>query len=181
VVVERCLELIRDLDEPAVLDVGTGSGAIALAIVDEHPGARITAIDVSEDALDVARQNAAANHLSVRFERRDLLTGLDGTYDLVVSNPPYVSADEIEDLEPEVRDWEPRIATVGNRHTETIAGTARNAIRPGGWLVLEVAAGRGDLTARLLRELGYEEVRANPDLAGRDRVVEGQWTAANRR
>jgi release factor glutamine methyltransferase len=181
VVVERCLSLLRGLERPDVLDVGTGSGAIALAIADEHPGARVTAIDVSEDALEVARENAAAGRLPVRFERRDLLGGLDGIYDLVVSNPPYVSAEEIEELEPEVRDWEPRIATVGDTHTEAITRAARGAIRPGGWLVLEVAAGRCEATARLLQKLGYEQVRASPDLAGRERVVEGQWTRSSKR
>jgi release factor glutamine methyltransferase len=177
VVVERCLALLRGLDSPAVLDVGTGSGAIALAIADEHPGARVTAIDVSDDALALARENAAATGLTVVFERRDLRDGFAGSYDLVVSNPPYVTLEEIEGLEPEVRDWEPRLATVGEEHTELIARAAREAL-PNGWLVLEVADGRGPSVAGLLEELGYENVQASPDLAGRDRAVEGQWRAS---
>jgi release factor glutamine methyltransferase len=181
VVVERCLELLRGLDEPEVLDVGTGSGAIALAIADEHPGAKVTAIDISEDALRLARENAAATGLEVAFELRDLATGFAGQYDLVVSNPPYVSTEEIDELEPEVRDWEPRLATVGSEHTEAIARAARGVLRPGGRLVLEVAEGRGETTALLLRSLGYDEVRASPDLAGRDRVVEGRWGTSSRR
>jgi release factor glutamine methyltransferase len=175
VVVGRCLELLRGLDSPAVLDVGTGSGAIALAIADEHPGARVTAIDVSEDALEVARENAAATGLRVMFERRDVRDGLAGSYDLVVSNPPYVGADEIEQLQPEVRDWEPRAATVGDVHTALIAGEAPGVLRAGGWLVLEVGDGQAERVARLLGELGYDRVRAGADLAGRDRVVEGRW------
>lgn len=178
VVVERCLELLRGTEAPAVLDVGTGSGAIALAIADEHPGARVTAIDVSPGALDVARANAAAAGLDVAFELRDLREGLAGSYDLVVSNPPYVTAAEIEGLEPEVRDWEPRLATVGDDHTATIAAEAATVLVRGGWLVLEVADGRGEAVAELLRETGYEEVAASPDLAGRDRVVEGRWPSA---
>lgn len=181
VVVERCLELLRGLDTPAVLDVGTGSGAIALAIEDELPAARVTAIDVSEGALELARENAAATRLNVRFDCADLRQGLTGRYDLVVSNPPYVSIDEIETLEPEVRDWEPRIATVGDGHTELIARAAREVLDPRGWLVLEIAAGARERTTELLRDLGYEEVRAGPDLAGRDRVVEGQWLTSGRR
>jgi release factor glutamine methyltransferase len=176
VVVERCLGLIGNLAGPRVLDVGTGSGAIALAIADEHPGARVTAIDVSEEALDLARENAAATGLDVSFELRDARDGLDGVYDLVVSNPPYVSAEEIETLEPEVRDWEPRTATVGEEHTAAIATGAARVLDPGGWLVLEIAAGRGDEVARLLRGLGYADVCAGTDLSGRDRVVEGRWT-----
>ena len=94
-----------------MLDVGTGSGAIALAIADEHAGAEVTAVDSSTDALEVALANAAAAELAarVRFLRHDLTEGLDlGEFDLVVSNPPYIRPDEIDALEPEVRDWEPR-------------------------------------------------------------------------
>ena len=176
VVVGRCLALIRDVAEPSVLDVGTGSGAIALAIADEHPGARVTAIDVSADALALAGDNANATGLTVTFAQHDVRDGLEGTYDLVVSNPPYVTADEIETLDPEVRDWEPRIATVGADHTAVIADEATRVLVPDGHLVLEVADGRGEEVARLLADRGYQDVRASSDLAGRDRVVEGRWT-----
>jgi release factor glutamine methyltransferase len=175
VVVERCLELLRGLDAPAVLDVGAGSGAIALAISDEHPGARVTAIDISEEALELAQENARTAGLEVTFEHRDVRDGLVGSYDLVVSNPPYVTAEEIDGLEPEVRDWEPRTATVGDDHTEVIAAGAADVLRPGGWLVLEVGDGRAGAVCRLLRELGYEQVTTASDLTGRDRVVEGKW------
>jgi release factor glutamine methyltransferase len=178
VVVQRCLELLAGMPEPAVLDVGTGSGAIALAIADEHPGARVTAIDVSAEALELARENADAAGLEVVFELRDVSDGLDGVYDLVVSNPPYVSPEEIEELEPEVRDWEPRVATVGDEHTAVIADGAAGALVPGGHLVLEVADGRADDVARLLRDRGYDDVRTGRDLTGRDRVVEGRWSSA---
>jgi release factor glutamine methyltransferase len=174
-VVERCLELLRGLDAPAVLDVGVGSGAIALAIADEHPAARVTAIDVSEGALEVARENASATGLEITFEQRDVREGLVGSYDLVVSNPPYVTAEEIEQLEPEVRDWEPRTATVGDDHTEAIAAAATEVLNPGGWLVLEVGDGRAGAVATVLQELGYEEISTAPDLTGRDRVVGGRW------
>jgi release factor glutamine methyltransferase len=178
VVVQRCLELLADVSEPTVLDIGTGSGAIALAIADEHPGARVTAIDVSADALELAAENADATGLEVVFEHRDLQDGLEGTYDLVVSNPPYVTAEEIEGLEPEVRDWEPRIATVGEEHTAAIAEEAARVLVSGGHLVLEVADGRADEVSRLLRERGYGEVHQGRDLTGRDRVVEGRWSSA---
>jgi release factor glutamine methyltransferase len=175
VVVERCLELLRGLDSPTVLDVGVGSGAIALAIADEHPGARVTAIDVSEEALEVARENARTTGLEVTFEHRDVRDGLAGSYDLVVSNPPYVTADEIEELEPEVRDWEPRTATVGDDHTEVIAAAAAEVLKPGAWLVLEVGGGQAGAVVARLQKLGYEDVTTVPDLAGRDRVVGGRW------
>jgi release factor glutamine methyltransferase len=177
VVVERCLELLQGLDRPAVLDVGTGSGAIALAIADEHPGARVTAIDVSTGALEVARENARAAGLDVTLADHDVRVGLEGAYDLVVSNPPYVTDEEIETLEPEVRDWEPRIATVGEEHTAAVASAASEVLVAGGHLVLEVADGRADDVAGLLRGVGYDEVRSGRDLTGRDRVVEGRWSS----
>jgi release factor glutamine methyltransferase len=174
VVVERCLARIEGLAEPRVLDVGTGSGAIALAIADEHPGARVTAIDASEDALEVARANAERTGLAVDFRQRDLFEGLpEGPWDLVVSNPPYIREEEVEDLGPEVRDWEPRAAVVGEGTTEGVARAALDVLRPGGALVLETGGGGAEEVARLLRDLGYEDVRVTDDLTGRSRVAEG--------
>jgi len=177
VVVERCLELLRGLEQPAVLDVGTGSGAIALAIADEHPGARVTAIDVAADALEVARENARVSGIDVDFAEHDVRDGLEGAYDLVVSNPPYVTAEEIETLEPEVRDWEPRIATVGEEHTAAIAAAATAVLVHGGHLVLEVADGRAGEVSNVLARLGYEDIRTGEDLTGRERVLEGRWSS----
>jgi release factor glutamine methyltransferase len=182
VVVERCLALIGRVAEPRVLDVGTGSGAIALAIADEHPSARVTGIDASADALDVARGNAHDTNLAVEFVAWDLFAGLPaGPWDLVVSNPPYVRADEIDSLEPEVRDWEPRAALVGDGATEAVARGARDVLEEGGALVLEVADGDAERVARLLQDLGYAGVGTTKDLSGRDRVVDGVTTSADRR
>ena len=178
VVVERCLAGLADVPEPEVLDVGTGTGAIALAIADEHPGARVTAIDVSSDALDLARENAELTGLAarVRFEEHDVAGGLQGgPYDLVVSNPPYVDPSELATLQPEVRDWEPKEALLGRGVTKAIAAAARDVLRPGAWLVLEVADGTARDVSALLSDLGFAPVEATPDLAGRDRVVEGRW------
>jgi release factor glutamine methyltransferase len=174
VVVERALGLVAGRAEPRALDVGTGSGAIALAIADEHPGARVTALDVSAAALALAGENAERAGLGVELLRWDLFDGLPaGPWDLVVSNPPYVAPDEIETLDPEVREWEPRLALVAEGATESIARSARYVLRSGGALVLETGAGRAQSVAALLRGLGYVDVRVTQDLAGRDRVVEG--------
>jgi release factor glutamine methyltransferase len=178
VVVERCLELLRGLDRPVVLDVGTGSGAIALAIADEHQGARVTAIDVSVGALEVARENARAAELDVTFVEHDVDYGLEGEYDLVVSNPPYVGSEEIETLEPEVRDWEPRGATVagetGLEAIERLVAQAPAALEPGGALVLEVGAGQAAAVAALLEGAGLAGVGRGPDHAGIERIVWGR-------
>ena len=175
VVVERCLEHLRGIAEPRVLDIGVGSGAIALALADEHPGARIVAVDASEGALALARENLARLDGDGRIELRrgDFLHGVSGPFDLVVSNPPYVRPEEYESLQPEIRLWEPPEALVGVGVGETIAREARAVLRPAGWLVLECGDGQAEALAAELRALGYEDVRATPDLAARDRVVEG--------
>ncbi len=178
IVVERVLEHLDGVVEPAVLDVGTGTGAIALAIVDEHPRARVTAIDASEDALALARENLELLGINgrVRLVEHDLTEGLGhDAFDLVVSNPPYIEPEDIETLQPEVRDWEPRIALVAHGATEAVARAATEALRPGGWVVLEIAENQAVSVAGLLRDLGYERLRVSPDMAGRDRVIEAQW------
>jgi release factor glutamine methyltransferase len=177
IVVERCLALIAELRTPRVLDVGTGSGAIALAIGDEHPGSQVTVVAASPGALEVAGANATRTGSAVELGEWDLFTGLPaGPWDLVVSNPPYVRPEELDTLEPEVRDWEPREALVGVGATEAIARGAVEVLRPGGALVLEVAAGDAVRVAALLVELGYLDVVVTPDLSGRDRVVEAVTT-----
>lgn len=178
IVVERALEHIRDESDPDVLDVGTGTGAIALAIADEHAGARITAIDASPHALALAEENRELTGINGRVQlvEHDLTEGLGRSqFDLVVSNPPYVEPEDLPTLQPEVRDWEPHVALVASGATEAVARAATDALRPGGWLVLETAAGTGERIRGLLQELGYERVTITPDLAGRDRVVEGNW------
>jgi len=175
IVVERCLARLRDVEAPRVLDVGTGTGAIALALADELPGARVTAIDVSADALALARENVARTGLDVELLEHDLRAGLPaGPWDLVVSNPPYVEPAELDTLMADVRDFEPHVALVGRGATEAIARAAMAELTPGGWLVVEVGDGQAAGTLTLLEGLGYAEGRITPDLAGRDRVVEGR-------
>jgi len=176
IVVERCLERLRDLPEPDVIDIGTGSGAIALALADEHPGARVVATDISEGALAVAAENRERCGLDGRVELvlGHLSAHLPGPFDLVVSNPPYVLPEEWETLEPEVRLFEPYEAVVGVHSTQAVARRATAILRPGGWLVLEIGERRAAEVASLLERLGYRDVAVTHDLAGRERVVEGR-------
>jgi release factor glutamine methyltransferase len=177
VLVERCLARLEGLAEPRVLDVGVGSGAIALAIAEEHPGAHVLAVDRSSDALAVAEENLSRTAVNgrVRFRQGDLLAGIAGPFDLVVSNPPYVTPEDFETLQPEIRLYEPRDALVGAGVGEAIAHEARSVLAPGGWILFECGDGQaGDLAAELER-LGYANVTKSRDLAGRERVVEAAW------
>jgi release factor glutamine methyltransferase len=174
-VVERCVALLEGRDAPRVLDVGTGSGAIALAIADEHPGARVTGIDVSAEALSLARENSARTGVAIELLEIDLLSGLPGAdWDLVVSNPPYVRPDEATGLAPEVVDWEPHVALFDAGHTETLVRAAAAVLATGGALVLESYDERARAVADLLSRAGFSDVAVTRDLAGRDRVVEGR-------
>ena len=168
IVVERCLALLTGLDASRVLDVGVGSGAIALSIADEAPRAHVTGVDSSAQALALARENAERLGLAVELREGGLEDAAAG-WDLVVSNPPYVDPAEIEQLEPEVRDWEPRGALVGAGLHEQLARVAETT-----WLVLEAGDAQARMLAAVLEDLDYVDVRVTPDLAGRERVVEGR-------
>ena len=173
--VERALVLAEGIERPRILDIGVGSGAIALALKDERPDTRVVGVDVSTGALELAAENARRLGLAVELRPGDVEAAAEG-WELVVSNPPYVEPDELATLQPEVRHWEPHVALVALGATEAVAQAATEALRPGGWLVLETAACSGERIRGLLDDLGYEDVAITPDLAGRDRVVEGRWT-----
>jgi release factor glutamine methyltransferase len=176
IVVERCLVLLEGLESPRVVDVGTGTGAIALSIAQERPNARVHATDISPAAIELARENADANGLAVEFREGDLLAGFEGPFDLLVSNPPYVDPGEFYALEPELREWEPRDALVANGQTERLARDAEEVLN--GWLVLEVHEARARIVAESLERAGYSSVGIVNDLAGRERVVEAWWGTA---
>ena len=177
IVVERCLALLAGVVAPRVLDVGTGSGAIALAIADEHSGARVTGIDISVDALALAQENVAHTGVAIELRRHDVADGLPGSgWELVVSNPPYVAPEELETLAPDVREWEPDLALVARGQTQWLVHACVAGLRPGGALVVETSERGAGPLAGLLGESGFEEVRVTCDLAGRERVVEGRRT-----
>ena len=176
VLVERAVEVLPQ-GEPLVVDVGTGTGAVALAIKRFRPQATVVATDRSPDAVRVARANASRHALEVEVLEGDLLAPvperLRGEVDLVVSNPPYVTRSEYDSLPPEVR-AEPYEALVGGTDVHRrLAEDAPRWLRPGGWLVLEVGAAQG-ADVRALLEGRFDPVELLPDLARRDRVVRGR-------
>ncbi len=165
IVVERALALVRDIEAPRILDVGVGSGAIALALADEHPGARVTGVDVSRDALALAQENAERLGLDIDLREGGFEAASEG-WDLVVSNPPYVAS--LEGLEPELL-HEPRGALVGDGLHGELARLAKTR-----WLALEVGDGQAPAVAEELARHGYRDIRATCDLTGVERVVEGR-------
>jgi release factor glutamine methyltransferase len=168
-------EVRRLRSKVQIADVGTGSGCIALALAEELPDAEIHATDISAAALEIARANAARHQLQdrIQFHQTDLLEGLKPDFDCIVSNPPYVGESEGDQVQLEVRKFEPRNAVfAGPTGTEVIARLipqARTALRPGGWLVMEISGTIANAVREMLE--GWEEVRITSDLQGIARVV----------
>jgi release factor glutamine methyltransferase len=160
-----------------VVDVGTGSGCIALALAKELPGAEIHATDISPAAFEIARVNAARHQLEqIHFHQTDLLEGLPGEFDFVASNPPYVGESEEDTVQLEVRKFEPRSAVfAGPRGTEVISRLipqTHAALRPGGWLVMEIS---GTIAGKVRTFLeNWENVQIKPDLQSIPRVAIAQ-------
>jgi release factor glutamine methyltransferase len=171
------LQAILEVPRPVVVDVGTGTGAIALAVKSARSDSRVLATDASEAAVGLARWNADRLGLDLEVMVGDLLSplppALHGQVDLVLSNPPYIKPEEFSALPPEVR-AEPAEALIGGTMIHRrLAGSADRWLRPGGWLVMEIGADQGT-EARSLLAHAFRDVEVLPDLAGRDRLVRGR-------
>ena len=171
--VERVLPYV---DGKRVLDVCTGSGCIAIAIAKLGKPLIVHGVDISEEALAVARQNATELNASVELFAGDLMTKMDGQYDVIVSNPPYIPPSVIEGLMPEVRLHEPMLALDGGQDGlefyRRIAGQAVTRLAPNGRLFLEIGCEQAAAVAEILQKQGYREVQVFQDLAGKDRIVQ---------
>ena len=182
-VVEEALRRLRAVEAPRLLDAGTGSGCMALALKHERPHAEVHACDVSTAALAVAHANAEALRLRVRFFEADLLDpdiaeALPVGLDLLISNPPYIPDAEAADLPPEVRGYEPTVALFSGadplRFYRVLAGLAPRLLAPGGHLVLEAHADYATEVGAVLEAAGLAAVDVERDLAGRPRIVAGR-------
>ena len=181
---ELLVELALELRPTRVLDVGTGSGAIALAVADELPDAEVTATDTSPAALEVARANAQRLGLTERVRFLEgTLPDTDGSWDLILANLPYVAERDWPSLQPEVTKYEPREALLAGPDgldayraliPECAPRLSRYAERMRGPLALEVGEGQAGAVAELMRDAGFGEVETRPDLAGIERVVIGR-------
>jgi release factor glutamine methyltransferase len=164
-----------------ICDLGTGSGAILIALLTELPNARGVGTDISEQALIVARRNAERHGVLARadFVKADFSAGPDGPFDVVVSNPPYIRSSAIPGLDPAVRDYDPRAALDGGADGleayRAILDRADSLLSAGGFLAFEVGYGQGESVVRLCRDEGFSEVVLAHDLAGIGRVVTGRW------
>ena len=180
-VVHAALEALPPDAAGRVLDLGVGSGAILLAVLHERPAAKGLGVDLSEEALAVARDNAASLGLAGRTAllRGDWTTGLgDATFDLVLANPPYIPSADIETLEPEVRQYEPREALDGGPDGldayRVLAPEILRVLAPGGAFVVEIGHDQGPAVRGLFAAAGAEELRVGKDLTGSDRIVAGR-------
>ena len=173
----ECERLMGGLPAPKILEIGTGTGCIAVALAQLMPSATVFATDLSEKALQLAQKNAIAHHVGnrIRFVREDLFSnkqGLRGWADLLVSNPPYIPTKELDGLDPEVQ-AEPRMALDGGRDgldaVRAIVAAAPKVLKPGGWLALEIGSKQGPAVAALLRQM--TNVSIKKDAQGLDRIA----------
>lgn len=182
--VERATQLVADRPAAAVLDIGTGSGCIALAVKHLCPEASVTACDISAAALEIATANGRAHKSDVRFVLADVhepaFAGrFESRFDLIISNPPYVPDSEIESIMPEVVDHEPHEALFVSGDPvsfyRSIVRIAPALLAGNGWLLFEVHPDYASQINELLSDSGFERTLIRKDLAGRDRIVEGWW------
>ena len=177
-------EVLKELhDGMRVLDMCTGSGCILLSLLHYSNACEGLGVDLSADALEVAEQNAetlldAANADRVHFLQSDLFDKVEGKFEIIVSNPPYIASAEVEKLMPEVRDFEPENALDGGADGldfyRKIAGQVKDYLNPGGYVYMEIGYDQGEAVSELMRNAGFTEVEVIKDLARNDRVVKGK-------
>lgn len=165
---------LQDENKCSVLDIGTGSGAIAVSIA-KYTDAEVTAVDISEKALEIAEKNAEYNNVSVKFIKSDLFENIEGRFDIIVSNPPYIETDVITTLEPQVKDYEPHSALDGGEDGlyfyKKIVQNCHKYLNDGGYLMFEIGYNQGKALVQILENADFSDIEIKKDLAGLDRLV----------
>ena len=181
ILVQAVLDEVREIDSPQILEIGTGSGAIAVALAKENPAARILATDTDSTALRIAERNAegAAASQSIEFAMSDLFESIDPdrTFHVICSNPPYIPTADIGSLQPEIRNHEPIRALDGGDDgldiIRRIAAQAKGYLKPRGALLIEFGEGQEEAMRGILSNGGFRDILLLFDLAGKPRVVKG--------
>ena len=177
ILVEEAKKAVRE--GGTCLDVCTGSGCIIVSLMKLVPALRGTACDISGEALEVARENARRQETDIDFRQGDLFEPIEGRFDVIVSNPPYIPTAEIGALMEEVRLFEPLVALDGREDGlyfyRRLTAESPEYLKDGGWLLVEIGCDQGVQVAELFRKAGFCEVSVRKDLAGLDRVVKGRW------
>ncbi|MBI1938512.1 MAG: peptide chain release factor N(5)-glutamine methyltransferase [Ignavibacteriales bacterium] len=179
--VEIIIEQYKEIPNTKILDIGTGSGNIAIALAKYLENSSVVSIDVNDSALDTAKQNAGLNDVhNVEFIQKDILNNVDFrgiVFDLIVSNPPYVSSEEYEQLQKEITEYEPRNAVTdsedGLKFYKKISGFASKNLTSGGKLFFEIGIGQSQAVADILRENGFTEIQIQKDYQLIDRIIYG--------
>ncbi len=175
--VDTALEVIQNIKTPHLLDLGTGSGAIIISCLAERLDARGVAVDISENALKLARHNAAQHGVKPRLTvlRSDWFDAVEGSFDIIMSNPPYITDQAMKALMPEVRDYDPHIALRGGEDGlmayRLILSQVWQYLKPGGWIVLEIGYDQGLSVQALCRNVGLSDICVLKDLSGHDRII----------
>lgn len=176
--ISEILKLLKDIQSPTILDLGTGSGAIIITLLSERLDATGTATDLSKAALKIAQSNANRHNVSPIWLHGSWFEPVNGQFNVVVSNPPYITSAAMEELETEVKLYDPPLALHGGKDGLTayrnITSKAFDYLRPEGWLVFEIGCDQAQSVKNILENVGFEQIRFIPDLSGHDRGVLGR-------
>ena len=180
ILVEQCIYLMKEKENPKILDIGTGSGAISIALAKELPESEVLGLDISDDALKMAVENRELNNVSnLKFLKSDVFQHVkEKNYDLIVSNPPYIPVEEYNELMPEVKEYEPRMALTdggdGYYFYKKISEESVNYLKNGGYLAFEVGYNQGETVSQLMEKNGFQIIGRVADYGGIERVIIGR-------
>lgn len=180
ILVEQCIMLMKEIENPKILDIGTGSGAISITLAKELPDSEVLGLDISDEALKIAVENRELNEaLNLKFLKSDVFKNVrDRNYDLIVSNPPYIPMEEYNELMPEVKKYEPKMALTdggdGYYFYRKISEESMEYLKNGGYLAFEVGYNQGETVSQLMEKNGFRVVGRAADYAGIERVIIGR-------